>query len=256
MLAPLILMLSAATAPKLAAPDWSVVNLSAELGNFYAEETARFLRANGVEVVTNRDIATLIGIDRQKQLLGCDEGNSCMAELGAALGSEAVLIANLAKLDSSFRGSLRVISSQSGKVLVEIPITASGERALVDALEDGAREIASTLRPDTRPRRPSARQLSWIPLLAGVLVGGGGATFIVLAHRNFDAIPQSTEPVAIGLARDGELFQVVGWTAVTVAGAALLSSALMFALGEPPPVTPSVAVSSREVSFGLTVRLP
>ena len=44
-------------------------------------------------VVGASDIATLIGLERQKQLQGCGEDSeSCMAELGNALGVEGVLV--------------------------------------------------------------------------------------------------------------------------------------------------------------------
>lgn len=242
--------------PKLASPEWTVVNISPELANFYAEETARFLRARGVEIVTSRDIATVIGLERQRQLMGCDDGTSCMAELGAAMGSEAVLLANLAKLDSDFRGSLRVISSQSGKALVEIPIGASGEKALVDALEQAATEIGWTLRPETRPAPVYPRERAWIPLVAGVLLAGGGAAMVAIAHGNYAAILEANPAQAQRLAADGKILQPAGWACLGVGGAALVGSALMFIFGGPPPVTPTVAVGSSGAMVGLSLELP
>src|SRR5581483_5052449 len=100
-LAVMIAVTAAAPTKKIAVPDWKGVNLSDELSRYYASEVARALRAEGFDVVAARDITMLLGLERQKQLLGCSGESTCIAELGAALGCNAVLMADLARLDES-----------------------------------------------------------------------------------------------------------------------------------------------------------
>ncbi|MDP1827637.1 MAG: hypothetical protein Q8L48_30475 [Archangium sp.] len=60
-------------------------------------------------VATSSDAMTLLGVERQKQLLGCSEdGSSCLAELAGAMGSRFVLSGTLAKLgDEAFQLTLQ-----------------------------------------------------------------------------------------------------------------------------------------------------
>ncbi|MEW5740243.1 MAG: hypothetical protein AB1938_15025 [Myxococcota bacterium] len=61
---------------KLAAPDLSVMDLSAERSAFYTEALASSLTRAGVRVTTAKAIAQLLGVERQKQMLGCGGGDS------------------------------------------------------------------------------------------------------------------------------------------------------------------------------------
>lgn len=247
----LFLTLSAAPS-KLAAPDWSTVNLSPELSRFYAGEVARVLRAQGFEVITSRDIETLLGLERQKQLLGCaDEMGSCMAELGAALGCEAILTANLARLDHGFQGSLRIISAQSGQTLADEPVKATGERALAEALEDATIRLARKLRPPP-PSDGTVRRAAWIPLVAGVALGAGAGVAFGVSQANYTKVAVSDEPTALGLAGEGKALQVAGWAMAGVGAAALVTAGVLFlAGGAGPKVTPQVSVTSAGAAVGV-----
>lgn len=257
MSASLLLLLTALSAApaKLAAPEWTTVNISPELAAFYSGEVARVLRGEGFEVITARDIATLLGLERQKQLLGCGETTgSCMAELGAALGCEAIITANLARLDNTFQGSLRVLSARDGKTLADERVEATGERALVGALEEAAVKLGRQLRP---PPPVSARSRAWIPLVAGVALGAGAGVSLVVAQSNYDQIPLSQEREANQLASDGKVLQVSGWAMAGVGTAAVVGAGLMFLLGaQASPVTPQVSVTSAGGSLGISGVFP
>jgi hypothetical protein len=250
-----LLLASLAAAPtRLAAPEWSTVNLSPELASFYAGEVARVLRGQGFEVITARDIVTVLGMERQKQLLGCSEASSCMAELGAALGCEAIITANLARLDNTFQGSLRVLSSRDGKTLADARVEATGERAMVAALETAAIALSQQLRP---PPPVSPRSRAWIPLVAGVALGGGAAASLVVAQSNYQKIPLSDEGTAVKLANDGKVLQTSGWAMAGVGAAALVTAGLLLVLGgEPPTLTPQVSVTTSGATLGVSGAFP
>lgn len=247
-------MLAAAPAPiRLAAPDWTTVNMNADLGSFYAGEFARALRAEGLEVITAKDIQTLLGVDRQRQLLGCTE-SSCIAELGSALGCERVLNGQLAQLDDTFRGTLRVISSLSGLVLAEEPVEAKGQKALVSALEKAARRMAKKLKPP-----PPPPNLTWVPVVVGgTAVTVAGAVFFGAAASNASKISvQSDERVAVRLADEGKAFETTAWTMAGVGAAAIATGVVMAVTGFPPPkVSPTVSVTSSGASVGVSGVFP
>ena len=252
-----ILVVSLAAAPhKLAAPEWNTVNVPADLAAFYAGEVARTLRSQGFEVITARDIATVLGLERQKQLLGCsEEAGSCMAELGAALGCEAILTANLARLDDSYQGSLRVLSSRDGKTIADERVEATGQKALARELEAAALRLARQLRPP--PPQAGPRRLSWVPLAAGVALGAGASVCLVVANSNFSQIPLGDEQRALGLASDGRALQISGWTMVGLGAGALVGAAVMFLLGgEPRPIKAQVTLNSTGAGLGFTGAFP
>lgn len=251
---PLLLVTLLSAAPqKLAAPEWSTVNIPADLSAFYAAEVARALRAEGFEVVSARDISAVLGLERQKQLLGCaEDASACMTELGAALGCDAILTANLARLDDSFRGSLKVLSARDGKTLADERVEALGQKELLDALEAATRRLARRLRPPV-----PARTFWWIPLAAGVALGAGAGVTLGVATSNYAQIPLSTEARAVQLASDGKTLQLSGWVMAGVGAGALVGAALLFLLGgEASPVQPQVTLSPAGAGLSLTGVFP
>src|SRR4051794_4567099 len=86
---------------RVAAPGFATVGIAPELANVYVERFATVLASTGtVKVTTSRDIAQVIGLERQRQLLGCADETSCLAELAGGLGVDAVLSGSLARTGS------------------------------------------------------------------------------------------------------------------------------------------------------------
>jgi hypothetical protein len=251
----LVLVALTAAPHKLAAPAWTTVNVSPELAGYYAAEVARVLRSQGLEVTSASDITTLLGLERQKQLLGCnDDASSCIAELGAALGCDAIITANLARLDDTYQGSLRVLSTKDGKTLVDQPVRADSQKGLADALEVAALEVARRLAPAAAA--PS-RRLWWVPLVAGVALGVAGGVSLGVSRSNYALIPSSAEETATRLARDGVGLQTAGFTLVGVGLAAVVSAVVWFALGaEPATVAARLTDALQLAALGLTRGLP
>jgi hypothetical protein len=250
----LALPAQAAKVEKLASPGWTVVNISAELANFYSNEVARTLKAQGLKVVTEADIAAVLGNERQKALLGCaDDSVSCMVELGAALGCDGLIVANLARLGDRYRGSLKVVSAQDGATLAEQPVDAHSESGLLDALAEASRRIGRQLNP---PPLRDVRAFALIPLITGVLAAGGSAAGFGVASENLARIPQQSNPNdAETLARQGQGAEVAGWVLAGTTVAALTAAALVFFLSDrPAAVTPTVTVTPDGAGAGVSVR--
>src|SRR3990167_7365998 len=79
----------------LALPGLNAVNLAAGEDDLQAEVVAQKFIAHGVQVMTARDLSTVLGMERQKQLLGCAENHACVVEMTAALGADGVIVGDL-----------------------------------------------------------------------------------------------------------------------------------------------------------------
>lgn len=83
------------------------------------------------DVTSSRDIVTLLGVERQKQLLGCGE-SSCVAELAGALGARFVLSGSVSRIGASWQLSLTTLDTQKSQPLaraVRLDTTLEGLRA-------------------------------------------------------------------------------------------------------------------------------
>src|SRR5438309_10896318 len=67
--------------------------LASSFGQLLGTELAH---ASSLEVISPRDVVALLGVERERQLLGCSE-SSCMAELGGMLAARYVVTGSLAK---------------------------------------------------------------------------------------------------------------------------------------------------------------
>ncbi|MBL8950883.1 MAG: hypothetical protein JNK82_08910 [Myxococcaceae bacterium] len=103
-----VLISAAAPELKIAAPGLTLNGLDEKLSSPFTDHLAQ--RFEGVRVITSRDIAALLGLQRQAQLLACgDAAANCMAELGNALGVDGVLIGDVVKLGRVVQLNLRII---------------------------------------------------------------------------------------------------------------------------------------------------
>jgi hypothetical protein len=240
----------AVAAPKLAVPEWNIVGLSPELGSFYAGEVARVLRREGLTVITAKDIAAVLGLDRQRKLLGCESGTDCMAELGAALGCDGVVTVNLARLDDGFRGTLRVSSARDGATLAEEVLVAKTQGALADALEVAAVRLARTLKP---PPPTSVRSWAWLPLAGGLALGAGGAACLGFAGGDYSRMTAAGSAQEGARLRDeGQGLQTAGWALAGTGVAALIATGLVYFLGGPDAsVSPAVSAAPSGLSVGV-----
>jgi TolB-like protein len=84
------------------------------------------------EVLGTSELQTLLGVERQKQLLGCnDEANSCMTELSGALGAPYVLSGALTRTAEGLRIDLKVIQTEKATVLARAGGLAASEAELL-----------------------------------------------------------------------------------------------------------------------------
>jgi hypothetical protein len=132
---------SAASVPKLAAPGLNGVGLEAAFASFAGEHLAQQLREAGLEVVTGSEIGAVLGLERQKEMLGCTAG-ACLTELANALGADGVVMGDLAQIGSKIALNVKVISARDARTLASYSSRVEGREALLDALTQAAKKMA------------------------------------------------------------------------------------------------------------------
>ena len=134
-----------AAPPSLAAPSFTSVGVKADKVSFLQEHLAQELSRHGLRVLTEKEVTAVLGLERQRQLLACDQEASCALELAGALGVEALLLGNVARLDELLLVDLKVISARDGRRLASLSVRAASEVGLLDQLDSAARSLAEQL---------------------------------------------------------------------------------------------------------------
>jgi len=155
MLAPL-LALAVAAAPRIAvlpvtAGEGVPPSTAAALADAVAGEVRR---SAGVEVITQREIAAVLTLDRQKQMLGC-QSDACMAELGGALGCERLVAGDLARLGESWLFSLKLVETGKARVAAQADRRLRG--GTIDDVLDQLPAMVAELFPNAPRAAPSVR---------------------------------------------------------------------------------------------------
>lgn len=262
---------TASEAPiKLAAPQLSVLNLDARAGVFFTEHVAQAFTAQGFRVTTAKEIEELVGLERRRQLIGCDESSACLSELANALGVDAIISGEIGKLGGKYQLLLKVNSSRDGRQLSSYSARVNGEEGVLDEIGKAARAMAPevakafgrTFKPVVRERPTGARDVAWIPAAAGLVAAGGGGFLMYQASLKYSQLVNPPTPMTVAegdaVRRSGITFQGAGLAALGVGGAALLAAGGMFLFGEAkaPPLTASAEPLPGGFGFAVSGVLP
>jgi len=160
----------------------------------------------GYDVISQADVSAMIGFEKQKQMLGCTDQASCLAEIGGALGVDYVVSGQVGQIGSRYHLSLQLLDSRKAKVLArgarfadrnEDALAAAAQATLADLLgavqRGGAPPVpAAAATPAGTPAKPDlsapasaavAPEASqgWRPSRkASYWVMGGGATALLV----------------------------------------------------------------------------
>jgi iron complex outermembrane receptor protein len=110
------------------------------LADMLAEEISRL---GDVRVIGKSDILTVLNLEKQKRLTGCTD-ESCIAEVGGALGARWVVTGNVGLLGRTYILNLKLIDTKrawvAGRVVRKFK---GGEERLLDELPEATRELFS-----------------------------------------------------------------------------------------------------------------
>jgi hypothetical protein len=126
--------------PLGASPD-----LAHTLTGVIAEEAGKI---PGFLAISQEEIGAMLGLERQKQMLGC--GNeSCLAEIGGALGARKVISGSLGKVGVSFVLQLELVDTSRAKVLDRESKTVTDQGDLLMAARDLTHRLLTGTALDT-----------------------------------------------------------------------------------------------------------
>jgi hypothetical protein len=181
--------LLAAAGVARAAPSERVVVLPLKAGAAVSEPVAEavsdaFVAAiqarSGVAVLGARDLEAALSFEKRKQMLGCSEEMSCLAEIGGALGAGRIAYGSVARVGETLTFSAQLLDVKRAEVLgrFHLKLPGAGEQELLDAAEQAASELfpgdgsrasaAGTRQPGVAA---SARSASGVGRLYGLLAG-------------------------------------------------------------------------------------
>jgi hypothetical protein len=255
--AALLAVVGGAAPLKLATVGFSQVGLSEAQGSFYAEHLATKLAEDpNVRVVTPKDMAAVLGVEKQRQLLGCsDQSSSCMAELAGALGADGLVMGQLAKVGKSFQVNVKIIAGDGSRTLyVHSSKLLGSEEDVIEELNQVAPQAIARIRaelfggatPGSAPAEATSVSASsggsskWprlVPSILGVLmVAGSAAAFGFAADFHGKLTDQTAWPTlepmtAMGYKTNGENTLGVGIGLAIGGVACLVGGVLWYFLG-------------------------
>jgi hypothetical protein len=176
LLVPLVLLagpIASAEKPKLIVLELAVAGgADKTVASAFGEALATTLATRGLfDVVSARDVETLLGAERQRQLVGCSD-TSCMTELTGALGARFLLTGTLARLGDAWQLTLTTLDSEKAQPLGRSTRLAGSLEQLRAVLPWALAEATATPAP---PEPSKLVPITCLSLGAAALIGGGVA---------------------------------------------------------------------------------
>lgn len=151
---------------------------------------AEFDQQSDFEVLGSSDVATMLEVDSQKMLLGCDE-ESCIAEIGGALGVSLVAMPSVGAVGDRYVINLKLIDVAAVKVLSRVTeYVPHDESKLVEGIRGAVAQLLSAVgvgapSPLAEPAGSGFLDVApWVGLGLAVAAAGTGGAFAGLAYED------------------------------------------------------------------------
>ena len=108
-------------------------------------------------MISGRDIAAMLGFERQKQMVGCSD-QSCLAEIGGALGVDRLIVSQAGKLGDTFIVTLKMINIDGATTERRVYKTIKGGDVdrLIDTVAQSVAELIPGAAAPTTVTQPTA----------------------------------------------------------------------------------------------------
>jgi hypothetical protein len=147
---PVVLLALTLSSSAFAQKQLKLVFTGVAPGNGVSEQAARSVaeyvqtelsRIEAYAVISQTDLQQMLGIERQKQLIGCsDAAGSCLAELAGALDADRLLHAEISRLDETMVLNFSLIDLRKGQ-----PVARSGRTVDSGGIGAALKEIRPLL---------------------------------------------------------------------------------------------------------------
>jgi hypothetical protein len=130
---------------KVAVLDLSTPGLQAEEGKALSSNLLGIITSEvarlGKSVISSADINLILSFEKQKDLAGCQDNVSCLAEIGGALGVDLLLSGSIGKLGETYNVALTLVDSKNAEVKKRF----SGSAGSLEVLATTARRGVNVL---------------------------------------------------------------------------------------------------------------
>jgi hypothetical protein len=193
-------------------------------------------------VISGRDIATMMGFERQRDLLGCTD-ETCLAELGGALGVDRIVASHVGKLGKSYIVQIKLINIVDQKT----------ERRIYEQVKADDDVLIETIRECVQ-KLVEAPEVSSSPGILPMLVTGlsvaalGSGIYIGLRAKDLEVqgLPENVgSQLYVGAAKSTALIANIAY-GVSAATGALAVWLWVRDSDKPPAVVPHVGVAPSE----------
>lgn len=238
----------------VAAPAFSLVRIDPSEGGFFEQHLAQALIGQGVKVTTRKEIEAVLGIERNRALLGCStDSESCMTEIGASLGADAVLIGDIGKFGSRIQLNFKLVSSRTSAVLVAYSGQASPGEEVLSRLDEAAVILAGAIPMNRRlpvkatVRRSGVKLAAGIGLLAFAVWPAVVGTTHLMARNEASSVQAGAGPTAqAAYEPDIARFTLGAASGLGVAAAAVAGGIFLVATSD--ETVPATVVSAAYIS--------
>jgi TolB-like protein len=98
------------------------------------------------KVISREDIRNMLSFEKDKQSLGCEANETCLAEIGGALGVEYIIAGSLAQIGDTMVLSLALNNTKTATVENRVTENVSGKGdALIGAISRNAKVLVSKI---------------------------------------------------------------------------------------------------------------
>jgi hypothetical protein len=226
---PALVLLLLASAPKIAAPGFTGIDIDDSEKVTYSGALADKLTARGAVILTPEDIDALLG----KLKPDCPPGlPGCMAQVGHALQADGVVSGTVRRSGDLLTFDLQLLHKKAG--LTQWSGTASSPQEALEAMSTAANVFGDAMGlSHLKAKRAS---FWWAPGAVGLGFLALGGILAIPASNDASRLrndPSLTFPQAQAVYTDGRTFQS-GWIAsFALAGIALAISVVWFLVTKP-----------------------
>src|SRR3990167_8754083 len=142
--------------PRLLVQEFTVRGVDAAIAEALTDGIGPEIDRRGYfRSLTTKDVQTILGVERQKQLLGCsDDQSSCLSELAGALGAPYVLGGTISQIGPSLQLSMQLLDVAKSQVVARSIRIARDVETLRQLLPWAVAEATATPAPPRPSRLP------------------------------------------------------------------------------------------------------
>jgi len=130
--------------PKMKASGADIASMASPLTEILTTELESLV---DIEVIGSSDISAMLGFEKEKELLGCEDDITCIAEIGGALGVDLLLVSEIGRVGGTYVLTLKLIDTQTGAVLKRGYKSVPNADALIGAVKPALAVVVPLISP-------------------------------------------------------------------------------------------------------------